>query len=132
MFRWLTCLRAARAARRELVERDARDLVTRFGDVAYSVARDRARAARYGGTFDGNRPSGHWTKVKLRIADMTGHVIGLDAATRWLGSDNEGSLVSKFTSQWWPLAFIRRTFDGSARVPRDRGSLRCNARRCNY
>lgn len=86
MFRWLTRLRAARAAQRDLVERDARDLVKRFEDAAYFVARDRARAARDGGTFDGNRPSGHWGKVKLRIAALSGHAVGLDTATRWLNS----------------------------------------------
>ncbi|AWB21793.1 hypothetical protein DA075_13410 [Methylobacterium currus] len=89
IFGWLSRLRAARAVRRDLVERDARDLVKRFGGSAYSVARDRARAARDGRTFDANRSSAHWGKVKLRIAAMSGHAIGLDTATRWLESDDK-------------------------------------------
>lgn len=75
----------ARRERARLVADDAADLIARFGDAAYSVARDRVRAAREGRTVDANRPDGHWTEVKLRIADLTGKEIGLDEATRRLG-----------------------------------------------
>ncbi|WP_288580496.1 hypothetical protein [uncultured Methylobacterium sp.] len=84
IYRWLARFRAARVARRDLVERDAENLVTRFGSSAYFVARDRARAARDGRTFDGNRPRGHWAKVKRRIATMSARAGGLDTATRWI------------------------------------------------
>lgn len=90
MLGWLIRLRAVRAARRALVDRDARDLVARFGDAAYDVARDRVRTARDGRTVDANRPDGHWTKVKLRVADLTGREIGRDAAMRRGGDAKSG------------------------------------------
>jgi len=63
-----------------LVESDARDLVERFGDQAYYEARDRAQ--RGGTMIDGNRPRGHWTRVKLEIAKRQGIAIGLTGSDR--------------------------------------------------
>jgi hypothetical protein len=37
--------------------------------------------AEEGIILDGNRPPRHWILVKRRIADETGHEIGLDTAT---------------------------------------------------
>jgi len=55
-----------RRTERELVERDARALLQRFGDDAYGEARMRAHGAMYG-EVDGNRPEGHWLRVKEAI-----------------------------------------------------------------
>lgn len=84
MRRWLRARKTAKAVRAALVEADAQDLIARFGEDAYHVARDRARDARTGATVDGNRPARHWAVVKLRIAELTGKEVGLDTATRYL------------------------------------------------
>ena len=72
-----------RQARAELVRSDAASLLARFGDCAYEEARKRMRQAE-GSILDGNRPAGHWSLVRRRIAEETGHEIGLDTATRYL------------------------------------------------
>jgi hypothetical protein len=72
MLRWL-------AKRREycaLIERDATDLMDRFGVYAYSEAGIRSRMEPE--TIDGNRPKGHWSRVKGEIAKRTGKIIGLN------------------------------------------------------
>ena len=84
MFRWLRERRASGQARDALVRADAASLIERFGDFAYSEARTRVQHEQEGIVLDGNRPRGHWARVKLRIADETGHEIGLDTATRYL------------------------------------------------
>ena len=58
MFNWLR----RRKVLRELIESDARALIERFGDDAYFEARVRQRNALH--IVDGNRPPGHWEKVK--------------------------------------------------------------------
>jgi hypothetical protein len=73
-----------RRARAELVRADAASLMARFGDGAYGEARTRMVQAQDGTVLDGNRPAGHWSFVRRRIADATGHEIGLDTATRYL------------------------------------------------
>jgi integrase/recombinase XerD len=73
-----------RRARAELVRADAASLMVRFGDDAYEEARKRMRQANEGTILDGNRPPGHWSLVRQRIADEIGHEIGLDTATRYL------------------------------------------------
>jgi integrase/recombinase XerD len=73
-----------RRARAELVRTDAASLMVRFGDDAYEEARKRMRQANEGTILDGNRPPGHWSLVRQRIADEIGHEIGLDTATRYL------------------------------------------------
>jgi hypothetical protein len=80
MFEWLK----NRRVRAELVRADAASLMARFGDCAYDEARKRMRQADEGSILDGNRPPGHWSLVRRRIADETGHEIGLDTATRYL------------------------------------------------
>lgn len=61
MLAWLCRRRAAAAIREALVEADAADLMDRFGDRAYGVARDRDRIERKGVAIDGNRPPRHWS-----------------------------------------------------------------------
>jgi hypothetical protein len=49
-----------------LIRDDADNLISSFGDRAYYEARDRAQRDK--AALDGNRPSGHGTRVKLKIA----------------------------------------------------------------
>lgn len=62
---------------------DAEALIARFGDGAYAEARRRAREVRRGAVIDGNRPKGHWDRVRAIIgrACRTDRV---DTATRYL------------------------------------------------
>jgi hypothetical protein len=69
-----------------LVASDVNSLLRSFGDSAYDEARTRAREARLGKVFDGNRPNGHWDKVRREIARRTGRQVGLDTATRYTES----------------------------------------------
>ena len=69
----------------ELIRQDAALLIASFGDGAYDVARTRAREVRLRKVIDDNRPAGHWHKVRLEIARMTGKDIGTDAASRYPG-----------------------------------------------
>lgn len=71
-----------RLDRDHLVQADARSLIERFGERAYDVARGRVVEGRRGTVLDLDRPPGHWTRVKLRIAEMSGREVGLDTATR--------------------------------------------------
>ena len=68
-----------------LVESDAQALIQEHGVQAYGVARARARQIRHGVLVDDSRPEGHWYAVSRRIADLVGHQIGADNATRRLG-----------------------------------------------
>lgn len=61
MFDWLRRRKVAR----HLVASDARALVERFGAQAYLEARLRQHEQR--DVFDGNRPPGHWERVKNAI-----------------------------------------------------------------
>ena len=54
-----------RAAYRVIVEADAKALIERFGDQAYSEARKRQHAAP--DIVDVNRPEYHWERVKVAI-----------------------------------------------------------------
>lgn len=64
-----------------LIRDDADKLISSFGDRAYYEARDRAQRGK--ATLDGNRPSGHWARVKLEIARRQGIEIGRSGADRW-------------------------------------------------
>jgi hypothetical protein len=66
-----------------LVESDVVALIQSFGDAAYDEARTRARDARLGRVVDGNRPNGHWDKVRREIGRRTGRQGGLGTATRY-------------------------------------------------
>ena len=57
-----------RAAYRVIVEADAKALIERFGDQAYSEARFRQHEAP--GVVDANRPAGHWERVKEAVRRM--------------------------------------------------------------
>ncbi len=61
-------LRSRKEAAR-LVQADASTLIGRIGDSAYVEARDRAQRSSI---IDGDRPRGHWTRVKLEIAERQG------------------------------------------------------------
>lgn len=67
----------------KLAEEDAATLMAGFGDCAYDEARKRASEADCDTILDGNRPAGHWNRVKRTIAKKTGRD-GLDTATRYL------------------------------------------------
>ncbi|WP_159728334.1 hypothetical protein [Methylosinus sp. Ce-a6] len=71
MFGWWSRRREYRA----LVQRDADDLMARFGIQAYAEASMRWRMDT--GILDGNRPDGHWQLVQEEIAERTGRIIGL-------------------------------------------------------
>jgi hypothetical protein len=44
----------------------------------------RAREERLGHVIDGNRPLGHWDRVRREIARRTGRQARADTATRYL------------------------------------------------
>jgi hypothetical protein len=54
-----------RSTSRALIESDARDLIERYGDNAYSEAR--VRQSDEARIIDSNRPAGHWERVKHEI-----------------------------------------------------------------
>lgn len=69
--------------RRRLETADAADLMSRFGDGAYTEARQRAREERDGKVIEGNRPEGHWDRVRARVGRTTRRDT-VDTATRYL------------------------------------------------
>jgi hypothetical protein len=66
MFSWFH----RRAAYHALIEADAKALIERFGEHAYSEARFRQYDAS--DVVDANRPAGHWERVKEAIGRMEG------------------------------------------------------------
>lgn len=86
-FAWIAGWRRRRREAALLVERDAQALIQEHGAQAYGVARSRARLIRHGGLIDDSRPDGHWHAVSRRVADLVGHQIGVDNATRRLDRD---------------------------------------------
>lgn len=69
-----------RRERRVRLDRDASDLVTFLGDLAYSEARERARSCRVKGDRAGNR---NWSRVAVEIARRTRYEIGETGADRY-------------------------------------------------
>lgn len=67
----------------DIVALDAAALTHSHGNGAYEEARTRAREERQAKVIDGNRPPGHWDKVRLEIAKRTGRKIGTDTASRY-------------------------------------------------
>lgn len=67
-----------------LVAADAQALIAAHGDDAYEQTRTRGREERAGSVIDGNRPRGHWDRVRREIARRTGKQTGRDTATRYL------------------------------------------------
>lgn len=65
-----------------LIAQDAAALIKGYGAGAYEEARTRARDQRLANVIDGNRPKGHWDKVRLEIARLTKKEIGSDSASR--------------------------------------------------
>ncbi|HEY0329867.1 MAG TPA: hypothetical protein VGC77_12295 [Rhodopseudomonas sp.] len=80
VFGWLK----ARREKAALVEADADALLCGYKELAYEEARRRAREAEHTAVVDGNRPRGHWDRVRDVIARRTGRD-GLDTATRYVG-----------------------------------------------
>jgi hypothetical protein len=66
MLNWLR----HRATHRALIESDAKALIERFGEQAYSEARFRQHDAPE--VVDANRPAGHWERVKEAIRWLEG------------------------------------------------------------
>ena len=69
-----------RRERRARLDRDASDLLTFLGDLAYSEARERARSCRGKSDRAGDR---HWSRVAVEIARRTQYEIGETAADRY-------------------------------------------------
>jgi hypothetical protein len=67
---------ARREAYRELIERDADDLIARLGE-GKAFAETLRRAIHEPATIDGNRPQRHWYRVREVIAKKVGITIGL-------------------------------------------------------
>ncbi|MEH2480489.1 hypothetical protein V1282_003846 [Nitrobacteraceae bacterium AZCC 2146] len=72
--------------RQALVESDAADLIARYGEEAYDVARTRAIDEIRKTTVDANRPARHWERVYAEIRTRTNGGDRVDAATRYLES----------------------------------------------
>ena len=66
-----------RKAYRELVDREAAELIERYGDAAYHTARACGRGQE-------GRLARYWSKVALAVARRTGREVGVDTATRYL------------------------------------------------
>ena len=77
-------------ARRDQAAADADALIAQHGEAAYGEARERARQSRQGKIVDGNRPEGHWDRVRRIIGRKTGRD-GVDTATRYLTDHGRGS-----------------------------------------
>jgi hypothetical protein len=84
---WKALRELFRRAIPPLVESDAQALIHEHGAQAYGVARWRAHQLRHGKLVDDSRPDGHWHAVSRRVADLVGHQIGIDNATRRLDDD---------------------------------------------
>jgi hypothetical protein len=65
-----------RAEYRALIEADAKALIERFGEGAYSEARFRQHDAP--DVVDVNRPPGHWERVKEAIRRKESRHFGLE------------------------------------------------------
>jgi hypothetical protein len=61
------------------VQADADSLIAGFGDAAFNVARERAQRSAM---IDGDRPRGHWTRVKIEIAKRQGIKIARSKADK--------------------------------------------------
>ncbi len=83
MLRWL---RRRRQAER-LEQADAEVLIKDHGVEAYVEAWERERDVILpDGTTHAGRTPAHWSRVALIVAKRTGKRVGLDTATRMLGS----------------------------------------------
>jgi hypothetical protein len=81
VLRWLQRHHAAH----RLVLTDAEELVRDHGAEAYRGARRRERGIILpDGTTHAGRKPGHWRRVALIVARMTGKRVGVDTATRML------------------------------------------------
>jgi hypothetical protein len=58
-----------RNLRAQLAQRDAADLLDRFGDRAYEEARRRIHEEREGKVIDQNRPKGHCGTVRVLLKE---------------------------------------------------------------
>jgi hypothetical protein len=75
LFTWLRC----RTKAAHIIQADASALIAGLGDGAYFEARDRVQRST---VIDGDKPRGHWTRVKLEIAKRQRVEIGRSGADR--------------------------------------------------
>jgi hypothetical protein len=68
--------------RRQAINNEAEKLLAQFAGTAYDKAREAMREARRRLDL---RLGRYFAQVALRIAALTGKVVGLDTATRYLG-----------------------------------------------
>jgi hypothetical protein len=79
-FAWLKQRREERA----LVESDAATMIETFGESAYLEARRWVIAELAHKVIDGDRPAGHWARVRAEVGKRIKHVFKSDTATRYL------------------------------------------------
>jgi hypothetical protein len=72
-----------RRVQRELAMADADALIAQYGGSAYGYARRYAHQARRGKFVDGNRPDGHWDRVR-QIIGRKNNRQQVDTSTRYL------------------------------------------------
>jgi hypothetical protein len=113
LFAWL---RSRKKAAR-LVQADADALIAGFGDAAFNVARERAQRSAM---IDGDRPRGHWTRVKIEIAKRQ----EIKIARRKLTRSSWPALRSAQTAESRRKAIMRLRCRGHSRgaVPMSRRS----------
>jgi hypothetical protein len=79
-FAWLRRRREEQA----LIESDAAAMIETFGDTAYLEARRWVIAELAHKVIDGDRPAGHWARVRAELRRRTKHQPRTDTATRYL------------------------------------------------
>jgi len=79
LLRWLERRKAAH----RLIKSDAADLIARYGEDAYGVARQRLHDEGTAVISEG-RSKNHWVRVMVEIARLSGRPAEADTATRYL------------------------------------------------
>jgi hypothetical protein len=79
LLRWLERRKAAH----RLIKSDAGDLIARYGDDAYGVARQRLHDEGAPVISEG-RSKDHWAQVMVEIARLSDRPARVDTATRYL------------------------------------------------
>ncbi|CAA9360675.1 MAG: hypothetical protein AVDCRST_MAG90-2996 [uncultured Microvirga sp.] len=92
---WFSRFLQQRRERRRAVDREAGQLLTFLGDMAYDEARSRARACRGKDDRDG---AGFWSKVAVEIANRTDREIGVKVVDR-LDRDRDEPRVPRPTAE---------------------------------
>jgi hypothetical protein len=79
LLRWLERRKVAH----RLIKSDAGDLIARYGEEAYGVARQRLHGEGAAVISEG-RTKDHWARVMVEIARLSGRPAHVDTATRYL------------------------------------------------